>query len=139
MDINYIKNLPAHERLELLKENAMAAEETTYTRPLSEEEIRFYKDQLADNSIRQSEMLEERNNEKKAFADKLKPVQTKISQALKATKYKAIDCKGVLYHLDDQDEQKIYTVDADGNVINIRTMLPHERQLRLKPNRQEAI
>jgi hypothetical protein len=133
MDIDYIKKLSPAERKELLSANAMSMEETTYTRPLSPDEILFYKDQLAEFSVRQSEMLEEKKNEAKAWADKLKPVQTKISEALKATKYKAIDCKGILYHLDDQDEQMIHTLDADGNLINSRRMLPNERQLTLKP------
>jgi hypothetical protein len=138
MDLDYIRKLSPAERKELLSANAMGIEETTYTRPLSEEEIVYWKDQLTENSIRQSELLEERKNEAKAFSDKLKPIQTNISKALKATKYKAIDCKGILYHLDDQDEQMITTLDADGNVINKRRMLPNERQTRLKTLKQES-
>lgn len=138
-DFNYLKSLPAHEREEILKADAMSVEDTTYTRALSEEEILFYKDQLADNSIRQSEMLEEKRNTIKAYNDRLKPIQEKISQALKATKYKAIDCKGVIYHLADHAEGFVHTVDADGNHINTRKMLPSERQLRLDVSHKKEV
>lgn len=139
MDIEYLKSLPAKERIDLLKADAIEIlEKIRYTKPLTAEEIAFQKSELTENSIKQSEILEEKKNVNAVFKDRLKPIQESISQSLKAVKYKAIDVEGDIYKLADFDQQMIHTVDADGNLINSRPMLPQERQFRIQAAKQTA-
>jgi hypothetical protein len=139
MDVDYLKKLSAHDRKVILSADAVEViENTKFTKPLTPEEVAFYKSELSDNSILQSEILEEKKNVIIAFKGKLKPIQEKISQSLKAVKYKAIDCEGTLYKMADFDDQKIYTIDTDGNLINSRPMLPQERQFRIQALKSNA-
>jgi malonyl CoA-acyl carrier protein transacylase len=139
MDLAYIQNLSPKDRLDLLKGDAIEIlENTRFTKPLTPEEVTFYKSELSENSIKQSEILEEKKEAVAAFTAQLKPVQAKISESLKAVKYKAIDCEGTIYRLADFDDKMIHTVDGDGNLINSRAMLPAERQLRIQALKQET-
>lgn len=139
MDLDYIQKLSPKDRLDLLKGDAIEIlEDTRYTKPLTPDEVTFYKGELSEHSIKQSEILEEKKNAMAEIKNKLAPVQAKITEALKAVKYKAIDCQGTIYRIADFDEQRIHTIDADGNLINSRAMLPQERQLRIQALKQHT-
>lgn len=139
MDINYLQKLSPSDRKELLEADAIEiVKDTLYTKPLTPEEVSFYKSELSETSILQAELMEEKAQLLNALKEKLKPVGQKISTSLKAIKYKAIECQGTLYRIADFDEQKVHTVDADGNLINTRAMLPSERQFRIQAVKQHA-
>ena len=139
MDIDYIKKLSPAERKELLQADAIDIQENVqYTKPLTDDEVRFYKDELTENSILQATILEEKKLMNEAFKEKLKPVAQKISESLQAAKYKAITCTGTIYRLADYDQYMVHTVDTDGNLISSRTMLPAERQLRIQALKQQS-
>jgi hypothetical protein len=139
MDFNHLQSLSPADRKELLEADAAhIVTDALYTRPLSEEEVAYYKSELTENSILQSELLEQKKELIAEFKKKLEPVQKKISDSLKAVKFKAIDEVGTLYQLADFDEHRIHTVNQDGLLINSRSMLPHERQLRIQVLKQES-
>jgi len=139
MDIDYIKQMSPAERLELLRADAMEIiENTTYTKPLTEAEVAFYKDELSEKSILQFEMMEQKKDADKAFKDRLTPVQNAIRKALKATKFRMIECQGTLFKIAEFDTKMVHTIDHDGNLINSRPMLPNERQMRIQPLKQES-
>lgn len=137
MDINYLKGLSKEERIDLLQADAISIEETKYTKPLTQEEVSFYKDKLTENSIQQATILDELADVKADFKARLKPVQDAISEALQAAKFKAITCEGRVYKLADHDENMIYIVDEHANLISSRQMMPEERQLRIQPIKQK--
>lgn len=139
MDINYIQKLSLSDRKELLEGDAIEIiKDTLYTKPLTPEEVAFYKSELSENAILKAELEEEKTQLLNALKEKLKPVGQKISTSLKAIKYKAIECHGTLYRIADFDEQKVHTIDADGNLINTRAMLPSERQFRIQAVKQQS-
>lgn len=131
MDVNRIKSLSVEDRKAVLESEALAIEEGKYTKPLSPDELLFYKDQLSENSIKQSELLDELGEVKKEFKAKLEPIQNTIKKSLSAVKFKAIECEGRLYKMADFEDQMIHKVDELGNVIHSRKMLPEERQFRI--------
>lgn len=133
MNPEYFKNLPDIERKELLEANAVSIEDTKYTRPLAPEEIAAFKDQLSENSILQATILDEKKEVIAGFKARLEPVSRKISEALSAVKFKAIDCEGRVYKMADYEEQMIHMIDSEGILLNSRRMQPHERQLRIDP------
>lgn len=131
MDIERLKTLSDDERKSVLESEAIAIEEGKYNKPLTPDEILYYKDELAEHSINQAIILDEYAQVKDEFKERLKPIKDKISTALHAIKYKQIECDGRLYKLSDFDDQMIHKVDELGNVIHSRKMLPEERNFRL--------
>ena len=132
MGIEKLKNLSSEDRKCVLESEALAIEEGKYTKPLTEDEILYYKDQLAEKSIMQAMLIDEFKSIKDAYKERLKPVQADIRTALSAVKFSAIECEGKLYKLADFETQMIHKVDELGNVVTSRKMLPEERQFRLQ-------
>lgn len=131
MNIERLKTLSQADRKAVLETEATEIKEGKYTKPLTAEELAFYKDQLSERSIQQSEILDELSELKKSFKTRLEPIAADIKKALQAVKFKAIQAEGKLFHLPDYDEQMIHTVDELGNIINSRRMMPEERQFRI--------
>lgn len=132
MDITRLKTLSEQDRKAVLESEAIDIEEGVYDRPLTEEEINYYKDELATQCITQKKLLAELATVKEEFKEKLRPVKTQIDHAMNAIKNRSIPQEGRLYKLADYDEKMIYTVDGDGNVISSRRMRPEERQYRIQ-------
>ena len=132
MEIEKLRTLSNEDRRSVLESEALSVEEGKYTKPLSKEELAFYKDQLADKSIQQATILDELKSVKEDFKARLEPVQSEIKKSLSAVKFKAIECDGRLYKLADFEDQMIHKVDELGNVISSRKMLPEERQFRIQ-------
>jgi len=132
MDIERLKLLSTEDRKSVLESEAIAIEEGKYEKPLTPDELLYYKDELAQNSINQAVILDELMEIKDEFKEKLKPIREKISEAILAVKYKSIPKEGRLYKLADFEDQMIHKVDEFGNVIHSRKMLPEEKQFRIQ-------
>ena len=132
MNIEHLKNLTNEDRKSVLDSEAIAIEDGKYEKPLTPDELLFYKDELAIHSIAQAVILDEFADIKDEFKEKLKPIKEKISESLQAIKYKSVQKEGRLYKLADFDDQMIHKVDELGNVIHSRKMLPEERQFRIQ-------
>lgn len=134
MNLATLKEMSALERKEFLENNASKITEEVYTKPLTEEEIATYKDQLAENSLEQAIAIDEFNKVKEAHKLKVKPMQKAIASALQAIKFKAVDIKGKIFTLQDFDNNMIHEVDEEGNLILSRPPRPDERQHFLRPS-----
>lgn len=132
MNIEHLKNLTNEDRKSVLESEAIAVEEGKYEKPLTPDELLFYKDELAVHSINQAVIMDEFAEIKKDFKDRLEPIKEKISESIQAIKYKSIQKEGRLYKLADFDDQMIHKVDELGNIIHSRKMLPEERQFRIQ-------
>lgn len=137
MDIEKLKFLPPDEIKTLLEGDALTVEEGEYTKPLSDVELAYYKDMLAEKSIQQAFLLDEYTQMKAEFKEKLTPIIKEIRTSLEAVKFKAIKCTGRLYKLADYETQMIHKVDEIGNLITTRRMLPEERQFRIQALKQQ--
>lgn len=132
MNIEHLKNLTVEDRRSVLESEAIAIEEGKYEKPLTPEELLYYKDELAQSSINQAVILDEFAEIKEEYKERLKPIKEKISESIQAIKYKSIQKEGRLYKLADFDDQMIHKVDELGNIIHSRKMLPEERQFRIQ-------
>jgi hypothetical protein len=130
MDIYKLKTLPEVDRQLVLSSEAIEVEKGTYMRPLSDEELREYKDSLAKTSIDQAVLLDELAEIKKGFKLKLDPLRSEISFCIDAIKNQSIQVTGDQYKLPDYENQMIHIVDQAGTVILSRPMYPKERQLK---------
>lgn len=138
MELEKLKTMSAEDRKAVLESEAIAMEEGKYTKPLTHEEIAFYKDELATNSINQAIILDEFAEIKAEYKDKLEPIKKNISESLHAIKFSAIECDGKLYKMADFDTRMIHKVDELGNVVHSRPMLPEERQFRIAALKQQT-
>lgn len=138
MDIEKLKDLPEEDRLSTLDSNALTVEEGKYEKPLSPEELLYYKDQLADDSIQQAIILDEFQRVKESFKERLKPIKQRIGESLSAVKFKSIQKEGKIWKLADFDDHMIHKVDQAGNIISSRKMLPEERQCRILSLKQQS-
>lgn len=138
MNIEHLKNLTSEDRKSLLESEAIAIEEGKYEKPLTADELAYFKDELAQNSINQAVILDELKEIKDSYKERLKPIVEKISEAITAVKYKSVTKEGRLYKLADFDDQMIHKVDELGNVIHSRKMLPEERQFRIQALKSSA-
>jgi hypothetical protein len=131
LDIYKLKTLPEVDRQLVLSSEAIEVEKGTYMRPLSDEELREYKDSLAKTSIDQAVLLDELAEIKKGFKLKLDPLRSEISQCIDAIKNQSIQVTGDQYKIPDYENQMIHIVDQEGNVILSRQMYPKERQYKI--------
>jgi hypothetical protein len=132
MEIERLKTLTNEDRKSVLESEAIAIEEGKYEKPLTPDEMLYYKDELAQSSINQAVILDEFAEIKEEYKERLKPIKEKISEAIQAIKYKSIQKEGRLYKLADFEDQMIHKVDELGNIIHSRKMLPEERQFRIQ-------
>lgn len=132
MDVEHLKKLTPEDRKSVLESEAISIEDGKYEKPLTPDEILYYKDELAVHSINQAVIMDEFAEIKKDFKDRLEPIKEKISESIQAIKYKSVQREGRLYKLADFDDQMIHKVDELGNVIHSRKMLPEERQFRIQ-------
>lgn len=131
MDIYKLKNLSSSDRQLVLTSEAIEVEKGIFMRPLSDDELREYKDSLAKTSIDQAVLLDELGEIKNSFKLKLDPLKLKISECIDAIKNQAVQVNGDQYKLPDYENQMIHIVDGDGNVILSRQMYPREKQYRI--------
>lgn len=120
--------MPAHEREQRLQSMAYSVEETTYYKPLTQEELDERREKLADNVIKLSKL----ETEKKSFIEshkiKVKPFQEENAELLKSIDTKQEEVEGVLYHIDDQESGVMDSYDANGVLVASRRLRPDERQ-----------
>jgi hypothetical protein len=138
MDIDRLRTMSAEDRKLVLEAEAIAVEEGKYEKPLSPEELAYFKDEVADKSIAQAMILDELSDVKKTFKAKLEPIAISIKTALRNIKHKSMEQEGRLYKVADFDDQMIHKVDELGNVISSRKMLPEERQFRIQALKQQS-
>lgn len=137
-DFERLIKMSPEDRKSILESDALAVEEGKYTKPLSPEELAYYKDKLAEKSIQQATLLDELQVVKDQYKAKLEPVREDIKMSLQAVKFKAIECNGKLYKLADVERQMIFFIDELGNIVSSRAMIPEERQLRFQILKQHS-
>jgi hypothetical protein len=128
MDIERLKQLSAEDRKTVLESESLSVEEGKYEKPLTHDELAFFKDKVSELCIAEQTILDEFKEVKKAFKDRLDPLQNERREALRNVKFRSQEKEGRLYKMQDFEDQMIHKVDPDGNVIHSRKMLPEERQ-----------
>jgi len=107
-------------RTNFLKDNCDTVEERGYMKPFTPEELQGYKEQLAELSIN----IEEKENEKKAAAKRLKieldPLLEKRSEMISNIRQKAEYVREICYKFVDRQEKEVGYYNADGDLIELR-------------------
>lgn len=131
MEKQFLQGVPKKERIQTLKDNAERMESFIYHKPLSEAELTHLKDESAQHHIE----LEKLEEAKKDFMDGHKatvnPIKTEVKGKLQKIRTRHEEVQEDVYLLADQDEGMMGYYNADGMLVNQRTLLPDERQFRI--------
>lgn len=133
----FMPELSERDRIIVLRENAYSVEQTTYMRPLSEEEIADRKNTLTKNSIELYDIEEQKKEAVKVFKEKIDPLKAENRGLLFEIRTKQVKAEGELFNMMNEVEGTMETYDHEGNFIASRRLRPNERQLAI-PMRKVA-
>ena len=131
MTKQFMPELSDRERMLILQQNADKIEQTTYQKPLSEEELAIRKDQLTENSIKLGDLEEEKAETVARFKESIDPLKAANKQLLFELRMKQAKVDGTLYHMANHDEGMMETYDDQGELVSTRRLRPDERQGRI--------
>ena len=129
--IENLQQMPQHQRVQILQDNADKVEQTTYQKPLTPEEMDMKREQLTDNAIKLSEYEDELTEVKDLFKEKMKPLATANKALLTQIKTKQETAEGTLYHIANHETKFMETYDQAGQLIGTRRLRPEERQAKI--------
>lgn len=131
MDIYRIKDLPEDERQTLLLGESVEVKEQAYMMSLSDDELAIKRERIVQVSLMKAVIEDEYQTVKDEFKMKLDPLKEEFGDLLDELRVKMVEVTGKVYSLPDYDNQMMHFIDAKGNVISSRRMLPEERQYRI--------
>lgn len=123
-----IQEMPQHLRTQFLEDNADKVEETSYYRPLTEDDLHDRREVLADNSIKISELTDEKKAMTDEFKGKMNPLINANKKLLKDIKSRQEEVDGILYHVRNYDSGFMETYDDSGAIVATRKLRPNEKQ-----------
>lgn len=127
----FMPDMEPADRLEALEANADKVEETDYLKPLTPEELDVRREKHTENSIKLSDLEEEKKDAVSGFKAKMEPLQVENKELLFEIKTKQAKVSGRLYHLANHGESMMETYDENGEMISSRRLRPEEKQGRM--------
>jgi hypothetical protein len=124
----FMPDLPPKDRQRLLTENADRIEETTYFKPLSQDELDLRREKLTDNAILLSEFEDEKKDIMDTFKSKMKPLVDENKVIMEDVKRKQAEVTGKLFHMANHEEGLMETFDENGEFVSSRRLRPDEKQ-----------
>jgi hypothetical protein len=114
-------------RIEMLESNCDAIEEMDYTEILASNELSERKDMLAQRSIEESRILDDKKEIMDEFKEKLKPVTEEKHRLLNEIKHGSVAVFGRCYKFVEGDRVGFYN--SKGDLVLERSAKPEERQM----------
>jgi thiamine pyrophosphokinase len=128
MQKTLMDEVPDNLKMQVLADSADSVENTTYYKPLTQEELEVKREQYFDNQIKLSGFTEELNDIKSGYKDKMKPLQTENVVLLQEVKTKQAEITGTLYHLANHDTGFMETYNESAELVSTRRLRPNEKQ-----------
>lgn len=122
------KEIPFGERADFLESNADAVENMGYMKSFDPDQMQELKDILSDASIRRATLLEELDEIKRQYKEKLKPLNEEIEGVLTNIKEGAEFVQEDCYKFIDHEEGMVGYYNKFGDLISTRRIKPDERQ-----------
>lgn len=119
------------EKLRLLRDNCDEREETTYVKPLSQEELDIKRESLADNCIELARLDDELKEIKSDYKGKMDPMKDDNKTLCQQIKTRQEEATGQLFHFNNHDDGMRYTYDENGELVSSRRLRPDEKQKRI--------
>lgn len=116
------------ERLILLKDNCDAVEDFNYLKKLTSEELVKAKSDLAEVSIEISDIVSEKKQVMKVFAERLKDPADTLSHLQKLVKRRGAEVNEPCYKFIDHQLGTANYYNEAGERVSFRSLLPSEEQ-----------
>lgn len=115
------QGMSAEERLSMLKDNCdTLLEDYSYDKPLSKDELKSVKDQLAGATIDLHDVQEEKKEADRDFNSRIKDCKAVISEKVKQLKDRTTFACELCFAFLERDEAKVYIYNKDGQLIQTR-------------------
>lgn len=124
--------LSERERMLILQQNADKIEQTTYQKPLTEEELTARKEQLTENCIKLGDLEEQKSDAVAEFKAKIDPLKIANKDILFELRMKQAKVEGTLYHMANHEDGMMETYDDQGYLVSSRRLRPDEKQGRIQ-------
>ena len=128
MSNQFMPDASPEERLQALINNADKVEETTYYKPLTEDELNEKREIIADNEIKLSDIAEEKKSVMQEFKDRTEPLTTQKQTILQEIRTKQVEVFGNVYHMVNYESGMMETFDKHGLLISSRRLKANEMQ-----------
>jgi hypothetical protein len=135
----FMPEIPVDQRLLLMQQNADRIEETTYYKPLTQEELDLRREQLTDNAIKLSEYEDEKKDIMAGFKTKMDPLVKVNKLLMTEVKTRQCEVEGNLYHMANHEDSMMETYDANGEMISSRRLRPEEKQKNIFSTLKKAL
>ena len=122
------KDIEPMQRIAFLNDNCDTVEEKGYMKQISQEEIRYMKDELAETGIEINDIEEEKREVTKVFKSKIDPLKIQRKTLLTNIKNKAIYTKENCYKFVDQEERMTGFYNSEGDLVESRPASADELQ-----------
>jgi hypothetical protein len=124
-------------RRQFLSDNCDIVEEKGYMKPFSAEKMQSNKEDLANVSIKISEIESDMKTTMAEYKGQLKPLKEKCQQLVRDIRSKAEYVIGDCYRMTDQEARMTGYYNGDGDLIEERPALAEEMQTNIfHPGRQ---
>lgn len=123
-----LESLPAAERLQVLKEQHHSAEQTTYFRPLSEEELVEKRETYFQNEEKRITLDEEMKVARSVYKKEVTTLKEENRTYMQEIRTKQEQRKGTLFHMANHETGYMETYNEQGEFISTRKLRPNEKQ-----------
>ena len=122
------KDIALEERASFLEDNCDAVQEVTYSRAFEPEELALKREQLTDASIKIADIEEEKKEVMDGFKERLKPLQERKADAIKALSDKSQTVTEKCYKFLDEETKMVGFYNKEGNLVSSRPAFQRELQ-----------
>jgi hypothetical protein len=131
MDKKVLQTESASERKRILQDTCVRAEEFTYSKQFTPEELTHKKDELAQQDIKLERLEVEKKEVTTDYNTRIKVLKEDRSKTLNGVRTGVEEVTEQVYLLDDQESKKMGYYNSKGELVYERPMMPEERQLRI--------
>ena len=122
------KGLSPEELKDNLESLCVSSQESIIRRELSHEERTMFQQELAKSSIDLAIKNENFDQIKQDHKTETQPIKLDISEFIKNLRTNSIEEEGMIYDIANQESGNMESYDTKGNLIQMRPLLPEERQ-----------
>ena len=122
------KDIALENRAGFLEDNCDAVEEVTYSRAFEPEELALKREQLTAASIKIADIEEEKKEVMDGFKERLKPLQERKADAIKALRDKSQTVTEKCYKFLDEETKMVGFYNKEGNLVSSRPAFQRELQ-----------
>lgn len=127
----FMPDIDAAERRRILQDNADKVEQGSYFKVLNEEETLVLREELAEVSIKQRTLDQERKDMLAEWKERMEPVKRRKEVLIDNLRSGQEELEGNLYLIADHDAGDMLYYDGEGVLIKTRRLRPDERQVKI--------